>query len=275
MSRKVSYGLAISEEVLGEGAPVLLQGGVEKAMIRASELGFDSAELHIREPGQFDVQKLLDISNQKNIRIAAVGTGLEYGLNGLNITSPDKSLREKMSARLKEHIDFAANFNAVVFLGLLRGKAPSYAARKEYLDRLAQEFIPIAAYAAERGVILGLEPIVFYLTNLLNTTEETLEFLERPGLETIQLLLDTHHMFIEDKDMFESFRMCKGKIAHLHISDSNRQYPGGGNVDYTKVGDVLKEIGYDRAVSLEVVPYPSGEQAAVYGIEWMRSIWGA
>jgi sugar phosphate isomerase/epimerase len=157
---------------------------------------------------------------------------------------------------------------------LLRGKAPDYASREAYLDRLAEEFAPIASYAEKCGVILGLEPIVFYLTNLLNTTEETLEFLKRPGLETIQLLLDTHHMFIEDKDMFESFRMCKGRIAHIHISDSNRQYPGGGNVDYTKVGGVLKEIGYDKAVSLEVVPFPNGEQAALNGIEWMHSIWG-
>lgn len=274
MSRKVSYGLAISEEILGDGAPVLLQGGLEKAMIRASEMGFDSVELHIRDPHKIDAVRLLEISDKHEIRIAAVGTGLEYGLNGFNITSPDKSLRDKMSSRLKEHINLAARFNAVVFVGLLRGKAPNYASRQEYLDRFAEELAPIASYAAEKGVMLGLEPIVFYLTNLLNTTEETLEFLKRPGLESVQLLLDTHHMFIEDKDMFESFRMCKGKIAHLHISDSNRQYPGGGNVDYVKVGSVLKEIGYDKAVSLEVVPYPSGEQAAIYGIEWMRSIWG-
>jgi len=274
VSRKVSYGLAISEEILGDGAPVLLQGGLEKSMIKASQMGFDSVELHIRDPHKFDVEKLLEISQTYNIKVAAVGTGLEYSLNGFNITSPDKSLRDKMSSRLKEHIDFAARFNAVVFVGLLRGKAPNYASRQEYLDRFAEELVPIASYAKDRGVILGLEPIVFYLTNLLNTTEETLEFLKRPGLETVQLLLDTHHMFIEDKDMFESFRMCKGKIAHIHISDSNRQYPGGGNVDYEKVGSVLKEIGYDRAVSLEVVPYPSGEQAALNGIEWMRSIWG-
>lgn len=274
MRRKVSYGLAISEEQLGDGAPVLLQGGLEKAIIRASEMGFDSVELHIREPGKFNANMLLEKANKSNICIAAVGTGLEYSLNGFSLTSPDKSMRDKMAMRLKEHIEFAARLNAVVFLGLCRGKAPGYAVREEYLNRLAEELAPIASYALKCGVILGFEPIVFYLTNLLNSTEETLEFLKRPGLETIQLLLDTHHMFIEDKDMDKSFRLCKGRIAHVHISDSNRRYPCAGNVDYTQVGNTLKDIGYDKAVSLEVMPYPSGEQAALNGIEWMRSVWG-
>ena len=214
-------------------------------------------------------------ADENQIGIAAVGTGLEYSLNGFSLTSPDAGLRNRMSARLKGHIDLAEKFDAVVFLGLCRGKAPDYNTREEYLNRLAEELRPIACYAHERGVILGFEPIVFYLTNLLNTTQETLEFLDRPGLQDIQILLDTHHMSIADKDMDESLRMCKGRIAHLHISDSNRQCPGSGNIDYDMVGNTLKEIGYDRAVSLEILPYPSGEQGALNGIEWMRSIWGS
>ncbi len=274
MSRNVSFGLAISEEMLGDGAPVLLQGGLDKAIIRASELGFDAVELHIREPGRLNADSILKTADENNIRIAAVGTGLEYSLNGLSLTSPDRDVRALMSQRLKEHIDFAGCFNAVVFLGMCRGRLPNFASRSEYLDRLAEELAPIASYASERGVVLGFEPIVFYLTNLLNTTGETLEFLKRPGLESIQLLLDTHHMYIEDKDMDMSFRLCKGRIAHVHISDSNRQYPGSGNVDYTKVGNTLKAMGYDKTVSLEVLPYPDGEQAALYGLRWMRSVWG-
>lgn len=271
MSRKVRYGLAISEEYLGDGAPVLLQGGLKKSIIRASEMGFNSVEIHIRNPDRFDAEKLLETANKNNIDISAVGTGLEYSLNGLSLSSPDRDIRYKMSMRFKEHIDLAARLNAVVFTGLCRGKAPSYSDCEEYLDRLADELVPITCYALERRVVLAFEPIAFYLTNLLNTTKETLEFLERPGLETIQLLLDTHHMFIEDKNMDEAFKMCKGRIAHVHISDSNRKYPGSGIIDFTMIGNTLREIGYDRAVSLEVLPYPSGEKAALIGLELIRS----
>lgn len=270
---QVSFGAAISEEVLGDGAPVLLQGGIESGMRRCSALGFDSVEIHIRDPRRFDVHHLQALCSELDMTIAAIGTGLEYSLGGLSFTAEEPEVRQQVRQRFFEHIDLAAPLSAVVFLGLCRGKAPDFASCPAYLDRLAQELVPIADYAAEKGVILGFEPIVFYLTNLLNTTEETLEFLERPGLGSLQLLLDTHHMFIEDPDMETAFRRCEGRIAHVHISDSNRRYPLAGNVDYGEVARVLQDMGYDRAVSLEVLPYPSGEQAAERGLQWMRRMW--
>lgn len=268
---KVKYSLAISEENLGDYAPVLLQGGIVKSVVRASEIGFDSVELHIRKPESFNAEELLEIACRYNIAISAIGTGLEYSLNGLSLTSRSEQVRNEMAKRLKGHIDIASRLGAVVFLGLCRGKSPSYSTREEYLNRLEKELIPIVSYALKRNVVLALEPIVFYLTNLLNTTEETLEFLDRPGLEPVQLLLDTHHMFIEDNNMYESFRLCRGRIAHIHISDSNRRYPGCGNIDYIKVSKTLSDIGYDRTLSLEVLPYPSGDQAAVRGYKAMKS----
>ncbi len=274
MQRRIQYGVAISEEELGDGASVLLQGGIEKGIIQASGMGFDCVELHIRNPKDLDPARILDTSARYGVGVAAIGTGLEFGLNGLNLSSEDPELRNRMSVRLCEHIDFAAHFGAVVFLGLIRGKCARYRDRSACLDRLAEELIPIASYAAGKNVVLAFEPIAFYYTTLLNTTAETLEFLRRPGLETIQLLLDTHHMYIEDKDMDASWRQCAGRIAHVHISDSNRQYPGSGNVDYARVAKSLDGIGYEAAVSLETLPYPSGEEAALRGLSWMRSVWG-
>ncbi len=275
MKRRISYGIAVSEEELGDGSSVPLQGGIEKGMIRASEMGFDCVELHIRNPKDLDPVRILDISARLGVRVAAIGTGLEFGMNGLNLSSEDPGLRSRMAARLREHIDFAARFGAVVFLGLIRGKCARFRDRGGCLDRLAEELVPLAVYAAEKKVVLAFEPIAFYYTTLLNTTEETLEFLARPGLESIQLLMDTHHMHIEDKDVDESWRRCAGRVAHVHISDSNRQYPGSGNVDYARVARSLNEIGYDGAVSLEILPYPSGEEAARRGLAWMREEWGA
>ncbi len=272
--RTVSFCVAVSDEILGEGAPVPLQGDFTKTFAKAADLGFDSVELHIRNPAAYDADRLSRLCAEHGLRISAIGTGLEYSLNKHCLTSPDPAVRKEMASRLKAYIDLASRFDAVVFLGLLRGKAPVYAEVPAYLDLFARELVDVAAYADSRKVRLGLEPIVFYLTNLINTTEDGLDFIARPGLGSIDFLLDTHHMFIEDGDMIESFRRAAGKIAHIHISDSNRRYPGGGNVDYAAVGNVLKEIGYAGAVSLEIIPYPDGLQAAKNGISWMKNVWG-
>jgi sugar phosphate isomerase/epimerase len=275
ISRKIEYAVAISEEELGEAAPVPFQGGIADCIARASAMGFECVELHVRDPVTLDAEKIAKTASAQEVRIAAVGTGLEYSLNGLSLTSDERSIRRKAVEKMKQHIDFAARFAAVVFLGLLRGKCGIYSRRALILDRLAGELVPIVAYASERKVILGLEPVAYYFSDILNTTDEALDFIERPGLAAIQLLLDTHHMFIEDQDTPQSFRKSAGRIAHVHISDSNRRHPGAGNVDFTSVADVLDEIGYAGAISLEILPLPDGAEAARRGLAWMQRTWGS
>jgi len=274
MVRNVRYSLTVSQERLGDGAPVPLQGGILPAMERAAALGYDSVELHIRDPRSLDAERIAQTAERLGITVSAIATGLEYSLNGLTMTSPDPAVRHSMRARYREHIDLAARLRAVVFLGMCRGNASAFTDIPALIDLFADEIAPIAQYAREQSVTLALEPIAFYLTRLLNTTKETLGFLQRPGMQDIGLLLDTHHMFIEDPDIAEAFVSCRGRIAHVHISDSNRRYPGAGSVDFAAVGRALIDIGYDRAVSLEALPWPDGETAARRGLAWMRGIWG-
>ena len=191
------YGLVCSLETLTSEKLAVYQGPLAAYAKMVSAIGYDAIELHLRNPRQYDAVAMKRTAADAGLSFCALSTGLEYSLNGLCFTSSDKNIREKTSIRFKEHIDLDAKLNAVVFLGLCRGKAPNYSHCELYLNRLAAELVPIASYAQTKNVILAFEPIVFYLTNLLNKTEETLEFLKRPGLENIQVLLDTHHMFIE------------------------------------------------------------------------------
>jgi sugar phosphate isomerase/epimerase len=266
--------LAVSEEKLGDTAPVLFQDGIVNGMKSARELGFTGVEIHIRNPRQLDAEALLRAENELGIKITAVGTGLEYGLNKLSFTSEDPEIRKKTCERFKEHIDLAGKLNASVFMGLCRGTAPDFASRGKYLERFAAELLPVQKYADDRQVILTLEPIAYYMTNLLNTVDECLEFIQRPGLENLQLLLDSHHMYLEDRDMYgEAFDKCAGKIGHFHVSDSNRRHPGAGNVDFDRIALKLKEMAYNGPVSLEVLPHPSGIEASRRCMEWMRRHW--
>ena len=273
MNRPI-FTVSMSEDVYGDTAAITLQGDLSKRFAQAAEMGYDSAEIQLHTPAKYDPEAIQALADKYKMSVSAIGTGLEYGINKLCFTSQDVDIRLKTRERFKEHIDLAAKFGAVVFLGLCRGTAPSVAECGTYLDLLAGELIPLVEYAEKKGVILAFEPIVFYMTNLLNSTAETMEFLERPGLEPVQLLLDTHHMFIHDEDMFESFRIAESRTAHIHISDSDRRFAGSANVDYGKVGEVLKSINYTKGLSLECLPLPTGEIAAEETIAWMKSVWG-
>lgn len=274
--RRVTFGVAVSEDVLGEGSPVPFQGGLLAGMERAAELGFESVEFHVHDPQELDGEALRREAERLGLRIAAIGTGLEHGRYGLSLTSPNSSVRAEASRKLRLHIDFAQRVGgAVVFLGLIRGKCGVFERLGTTLDLLAEELKPVADYATEHGVPTGFEPVAYYFSDLLTRTDETLEFLARPGLEPIGLLLDTHHMFLEDPDIPAALRASAGRIQHVHLSDSNRRYPGAGNVDFDEVAQVLNEIGYDHSVSLEILPIPTGDVAAKRGLARMQAIWGA
>jgi len=275
MERKVKYCVAVSSEKLGDWAPVPLQGDLDGVCETARGLGFDSVEYHLRNPEAEDRKKLKTLLDRHGLSLAAIGTGLEYSKNGNFFTSEDPEVRKRTAEKFRSFVDLAADFGSVVFLGLCRGKSPTFAERERYLDLFADEVRPIVDYAKRKGVVLVLEPIVSYMTNLLTRTVETIDFISLRGLGGVELLLDTYHMYFEDEmPVEEGFRLSAGRIGHIHISDSDRRYPGSGKVDYEAVGRVLKEIGYSGAVSLEILPYPDGVQASRYGIQWMKHVWG-
>jgi 5-keto-L-gluconate epimerase len=273
MAVKPIFTVSISEEIYGDDVPITLQGGVRLGMETAGNMGYEGVELQLHTPSTRDFYQFSDWAQELNIKITAIGTGLESSVHNINFSSPNIDIRKRIRKSFKEFINGASICGSSIFLGLCRGKAPSQSEKRGYLDRLADEYKILADYAGEKGVLLVLEPIVFYLTNLLNTTEEGLEFISRPGLETIQLLLDTHHMFIEDKDMIDSFKKAAPRTGYIHISDSNRQYVGSGNIAYAKVGLVLKELQYKGPLSLECLPVPNGIAAADYSLDWMKQIW--
>jgi sugar phosphate isomerase/epimerase len=58
------------------------------------------------------------------------------------------------------------------------------------------------------------------------------------------LHMDTHSMIIEDANLPAAIRYSADTMGYVHVSDSNRLYPGGGNVDFMAVMEALDDIGY-------------------------------
>jgi sugar phosphate isomerase/epimerase len=58
----------------------------------------------------------------------------------------------------------------------------------------------------------------------------------------------------------------------MHLGDSNRWAPGFGHLDVPGVLRALKELGYDRYLSFEVLPLPSPEEAAKQAITHVKTI---
>jgi sugar phosphate isomerase/epimerase len=68
------------------------------------------------------------------------------------------------------------------------------------------------------------------------------------------VLVDFFHANIEDTSICGALRMAGSKLMNVHVSDSNREAPGTGHIDFIEVIRTLDEIGYQGFLSIGFVP---------------------
>lgn len=229
---------------------------------RLAALGYDGAELAIRDPSEPDVGPLLEAAGKLGLTIPAVGTGQAYLEEGLSLASPDAAIRERAMHRLERHTEVAQRIGALVIVGLIHGPIPPGGDRQSATERLLGSLGRMARAARTRGVRLVIEPINRYESNWLNTVEEVLEFLARLGEDNVGVLPDTFHMNIEEAAPGAALRRARSRLWHVHVADSNRRAPGAGHLDFRGLVSTLQEIGYGEFLSAEIVQQPTPEAAA-------------
>jgi sugar phosphate isomerase/epimerase len=63
-------------------------------------------------------------------------------------------------------------------------------------------------------------------------------------------------------------------IGHFHVNDPNLYGPGMGEVDYAPIAEAVKDVGYDKWLSVEVFKYdPDPETIARKSIEYLHKFW--
>ncbi len=239
---------------------------------KAAELGFDGVELAIRDPKRVEVEKIKELMRQYNLQVPAIGTGQAWGEEGLSFSDSRPSVRKKAVVRIKDHIDFAAEFSAQVIIGLIRGRIEDHLSRED-AEKWSLDCVRECAGVAQ-GLKIGLtlEPLNRYETNFINTVGEAIEFIKKVDFSNIGMLIDTFHMNIEEVSIYESIIKAKDYITHVHLADSNRWAPGSGHLDFAKVIKTLEKIDYKEYVSAEILPLPDPDRAARLTIEHLKKI---
>lgn len=220
--------------------------------------GFTGVEIAVTYPERIDVPALCRAAAENHLAVTTISTGQSYWEEGISLTAPDPAVRARAAAIVRGHVDLSARIgHPPVTIGLLRGQPEDGAAA---LELLAQELLPLAAYAAGRGVVLQVEPIRRIETTLLNSTAETLAFLHRLGdPANVGVLFDTFNSSLEDGDVAAAARLAAGRITNLHVVDSDCTLPGCGTLDLPAVLAAALEAGYAGAFTLETLNLPSRE----------------
>lgn len=244
-------------------------GPVEVTAAALAALKYAAVELFVRDPAQFDAAGLAAILARHGLAVAAVGTGPVAVEDGLCFTDPSDDVRTRAIERTCAIIDLAARFGAQVNIGKLRGNTRGTAQACAWRD---EAFRVICAHAAKRSTTITLEPQHRGIIDNLNSTQEAIAWLDDLALPNLRLMLDSHHMHVEDACLPASLALAGNRLLHIHVSDTRRLAPGRGAIDFPGFLRTLRALGYDRFLTVEIEQLPDSPAAAADAATYLNTL---
>lgn len=226
----------------------------------AARLGYDALELPLESVGDWDpagARAVLDDLGLGAIVVGAMGPGRSLVARAGDVPATQDYLRACLDAAVVVRSPVVAGpFYAPTGVTWRMDDGERASAIGELRENLA----PVAREAADRGLILAVEPLNRYETSLLNTVEQSLDALEPLLGAGVGLALDTYHLNIEEKKPDEAIRAAGSAIAHVQVCGSDRGAVGDDHTDWPGILRALYDAEYRGALGLESF---TGENATI------------
>lgn len=128
---------------------------------------------------------------------------------------------------------------------------------------------PLLRYAEERGVCMSIHN---HEANLLDAPDKCLLLIERMGSPNLKVLFDVTNFHILGCDIPWCVRRLGPHIIHCHLKGVLGKYPfnhflvpgePGDQLDFEAFARALGEVGYQRAISVEVFSWMRPDKARI------------
>jgi len=247
----------------------------------AKRLGYDGIEI-----APFTLAASAeDISaeQRKEVRQVIADNGLQTvglhwlfaGPTGLHMTTTDGKIRGRTRDYLSCLLDLCSDLGGkVLVLGSPKQRSIVEGQTKEGAWKRAVELLSsVLDKAGELGLTICLEPLSPVETDFINTVAEGMQMVRQINHPNLKIHLDVKAMCSESTPVPDIIRSVRGEdIGHFHVNDSNLYGPGMGDVDYGPIAEAIKDVGWDKWLSVEVFKYdPDPETIARASIEYLRS----
>lgn len=233
-------------------------------LTKVKNMGYDIIEIAVEDKNMIDWPFIKEIARDLDLKITISGA---FGPER-DISSTNPAYRKLGKEYIIDCIKIAEDMESPIFGGPLYsavGKTRLVAAeqKKQERDWCIETLVEVSAIAADYGVVLGLEPLNRFETDMVNTVDQALSIVNEVASPNLKIVLDTFHSNIEEKDIPASVRKIgKDLLCHVQGNESDRGTPGTGHLEWEGIRDALVAIGYDGAVVIETFGQPSKELAA-------------
>jgi D-psicose/D-tagatose/L-ribulose 3-epimerase len=224
----------------------------EELAPKVKKMGFDLFEFGVESTTDLDYARAAAVAKDNGLAISVCAA-----------MGPDRDLIHEDAAIRRNGMEYVAHcIDAASTLGATNVVGPLYSAvgrtwqqtpdeRKRDTDLLVDQLKKLSAQAADKGVVLCVEPLNRFETSFLNLASQAVEVVDRVGSPACGILLDTFHMNVEEKSIGEAIKAAGKRLKHLHGCENDRGAPGSGHVPWHEVRDAIKAIGYDGPVVIE------------------------
>jgi sugar phosphate isomerase/epimerase len=213
--------------------------------------GFSSVELNIPRFESMAPAEVAQVLGDHGLAMSYFATGGTAKAEGLSLSAAAEGLRDQSVRRCLAMVEFAAGFSAGsgIILGFLKG--PAGPDREGAGRRLSASLAAIMPRADKLRVPVLVEATNRYEAAAANTLEEAAAIVAPLASDYAQILPDTFHMNIEERDPAEALAACAPYYRSVHLSDNNRLLPGLGAIDFSRVLGWLERSGYRGGLALE------------------------
>ncbi len=224
---------------------------------KTKDLGFDFIELLVPEPGELNL-----VETKRALDDAGLDVVLAARVNlERNIASDDAEARQAGIDYLEYACACSAELGSKIVGGPLTGNPLVFAGRPpqpvDESERLARKercmegLRKAATSAAQHNIILGLEPLNRFESDVLCTTQQAVEIVDAVDHTNLKIMLDTFHMAMEEASIPEAIRLAGDRIGHFQANENHRGFLGTGSILWPDICRALQDVNYQGPISLE------------------------
>jgi D-psicose/D-tagatose/L-ribulose 3-epimerase len=217
---------------------------------RIKEHGFDGVEVPLFDPAGF---------RAADIRAGMAANGLECTVcsiipEGRSLISEDADVRRHSRQHLRDAIEAAAEGGARLIDGPLYSPVGYLPGRRRTRDEwqwAVESYRSVTETLDACDVILAIEPLNRFETHFLNTAADAAALCDEVGHPRVGVGFDTFHANIEEKDLPRACLRLGRHLKHVQISENDRGTPGTGHIQWASLLRALRDMGYDRWLTIE------------------------
>jgi D-psicose/D-tagatose/L-ribulose 3-epimerase len=252
-----------------------------KIVSNAGYKGIEIAAFTLVKEGVGEISRtrrneMVSVMRSAGIECAGLHWLLAPPPKGLHFTTPDAAVAKKTIAYFHELIDFCGDLKGrYMIFGSPKQRNTRNISIEKAKKHFAENLSAVADHAQQRGIKILLEPLGKRTTDVVNTLAEAQELAEQVNHPAVRIMFDFNNTVDETEPFDVLLRKYFKYIHHVHVQEIGGKHLGTGTAvnDYVKAFQTLKDLRYNKWISLEVFDFsPGGKRIAEESMKTLKQI---